>query len=217
MAKTTVVNKKHEAFNVYIGRGSKWGNPFSHLDHTKAAYKIESREASIEAYKNWLMNQPDLLDSLHELQGQTLGCFCKPHPCHGDILAELADAGVKPKTPSTTLHIGFTGHWSTKLGGYNLHHPGYTALQRDLEAYIERNLRSGYNIVGHSGLALDGDTIWSKAILAMKTKHSDRVQFHAEIPMNEQPSAWVTKTISIFGTNRLNRPTRQPSTALWKT
>ncbi len=28
MKKTTVVNKYKSNFDVYIGRGSKWGNPF---------------------------------------------------------------------------------------------------------------------------------------------------------------------------------------------
>ena len=28
---------------------------------------------------------------VHELQGKTLGCFCKPHPCHGDIIKEYLD------------------------------------------------------------------------------------------------------------------------------
>ena len=29
------------------------------------------------------------LKDLHELKGKTLGCFCKPKRCHGDILVEL--------------------------------------------------------------------------------------------------------------------------------
>lgn len=32
-----------------------------------------------------------LLKDLHELKGKTLGCFCKPLSCHGDILVRLAD------------------------------------------------------------------------------------------------------------------------------
>ncbi len=37
------------------------------------------------------MHKPELLESLHELKGKTLCCFCKPKACHGDVLAELAD------------------------------------------------------------------------------------------------------------------------------
>jgi hypothetical protein len=30
--------------------------------------------------------------ALPELRGKKLGCWCKPGPCHGDVLAELANA-----------------------------------------------------------------------------------------------------------------------------
>lgn len=88
---TKVVNKYKEKYDVYIGRGSIWGNPFSHLENSKAEFKVYSREEAIAAYEVWIQRQPDLLARLHELKGKTLGCFCKPKSCHGDILARLAD------------------------------------------------------------------------------------------------------------------------------
>lgn len=89
---TKVVNKYHgEPYDVYIGRGSIWGNPFSHMAGTKAQFRTTTREESVEAYKIWLYNQPDLLAQVHTLKGKTLCCFCKPKSCHGDILAELAN------------------------------------------------------------------------------------------------------------------------------
>lgn len=91
--KTKVVNKYHSLpYDVYIGRGSKWGNPYSHLDSAIAEYRVETREEAIDKYREWIVEQPELMDSLHELKGKTLCCFCKPAPCHGDVLAELADA-----------------------------------------------------------------------------------------------------------------------------
>ncbi|WP_167514932.1 DUF4326 domain-containing protein [Bacillus wiedmannii] len=82
----------HEVpYDVYIGRGSKWGNPFSHLLNTQAIFKVDTREESIEMYRKWIMQKPNLLEELHELKGKTLGCFCKPKPCHGDVLIELID------------------------------------------------------------------------------------------------------------------------------
>lgn len=78
-------------FDVYIGRPSKWGNPFSHLDGTLAEFKVASRDEAISAYREWIQTQPDLLASLSELKGKTLACWCHPLPCHGDVLAELAD------------------------------------------------------------------------------------------------------------------------------
>lgn len=89
---TEVVNKHHNVpYDVYIGRGSKWGNPFTHRDGTKAVFKVDSREEAISAYRKWVLQQPALLADLHELQGKTLCCFCKPAGCHGDVLSELAN------------------------------------------------------------------------------------------------------------------------------
>lgn len=81
---TKVVNKYKEPFDVYIGRGSKWGNPF-------VIGKHGTREEVLEKYKNWFLNESALIPKLHEIRGKTLGCFCKPSPCHGDILADFAD------------------------------------------------------------------------------------------------------------------------------
>ena len=93
MSKTRVVNKYKEVYDVYIGRGSKWGNPFTHIadKKTKADFVVASRDEAIESYRDWLLNQPQLLKDLDELKGKTLGCFCKPKRCHGDILVELVN------------------------------------------------------------------------------------------------------------------------------
>ena len=34
--------------NVYIGRGSPWGNPYSHLENSAAEWKVGSREEAIQ-------------------------------------------------------------------------------------------------------------------------------------------------------------------------
>lgn len=94
--KTKVVHCKIEPYDIYIGRGSEWGNIFSHKEGTKAEYIVSSREEAINKYKEWILTQPSLLNKLHALKGKTLGCWCKhpknPLPCHGDVLAEMADA-----------------------------------------------------------------------------------------------------------------------------
>lgn len=88
----TVVHCKKEKYDVYIGRPSKWGNPFTHLDRpTTASIKVETREKAVEAYEQWIQTQPQLLADLHELKGKVLGCWCKPKSCHGDTLAKLAN------------------------------------------------------------------------------------------------------------------------------
>lgn len=83
--KTRVVHCKREPYDVYIGRPSKWGNPF-------VIGTDGTREQVIAKYRRWLESQPQLLAALPELKGKTLGCWCAPDACHGDVLAELADA-----------------------------------------------------------------------------------------------------------------------------
>ena len=58
---------------------------------TKAKYKVETREEAVEKYREWIQTQPELLKRIPELKGKTLGCFCKPKSCHGDVLVELAN------------------------------------------------------------------------------------------------------------------------------
>jgi hypothetical protein len=89
--KDFVVHFKKKPYDVYIGRPSKWGNPFSHLDKHKGKETVASREEAIEKYKEWLVEQDDLMNSLHELKGKILGCWCSPKACHGEVLALLAN------------------------------------------------------------------------------------------------------------------------------
>lgn len=86
-----VVHFRKEPYDVYIGRPSKWGNPFSHKEGTAARFKVNSRAEAIERYEQWIRSQPGLMADLHELQGKVLGCWCKPKACHGDVLVKLLD------------------------------------------------------------------------------------------------------------------------------
>ena len=88
-----IVHCKKEKYDIYIGRPSKWGNPYSHKNNTIVKYKVSSRKEAIEAYKIWITEGDGmyLLNDLFELKNKTLGCWCKPSSCHGDILKELID------------------------------------------------------------------------------------------------------------------------------
>lgn len=70
---------------VYIGRPSKWGNP----------YQIGSdgnRAAVIKKFETYLTERPDLRDQARiELRGRDLVCWCAPLPCHGDVLLRVAN------------------------------------------------------------------------------------------------------------------------------
>lgn len=76
--------------NVYIGRpvkayphvkGSKWGNPYPLYQY--------SLEESLRLYKLHVQNSPHLMAALPELKGKSLGCWCTPSPCHGEVLRDL--------------------------------------------------------------------------------------------------------------------------------
>lgn len=71
---------------VYIGRGSRWGNPFAigtHGDRTQVLALYEGYAAKK------LLEDPDWL---LPLRGKDLVCFCAPRPCHGDILLRMMAA-----------------------------------------------------------------------------------------------------------------------------
>lgn len=88
---TRVVHRS-QLHDVYIGRPSKWGNPFSHLPGTLAKHRVASRAEAIAAYERYLLTRPDLIAAAKiELRGKTLGCWCHPRACHGDVLARIAD------------------------------------------------------------------------------------------------------------------------------
>jgi hypothetical protein len=90
---TRVVHCKKSPYDVYIGRPSKWGNPF-------VIGRDGTRTDVIWKYETRLLNRPDMLADLQELEGKTLGCWCHPLPCHGDVLARLCN---KMKLPDIAI------------------------------------------------------------------------------------------------------------------
>lgn len=115
MNKTTVVNIKNTPnfqkgsmapiTDIYIGRfhnstehgylaKSKWHNPFrigTRLNDLADSDTLISRETSLTMYRDYIIHDPVLMASLHELKGKRLGCWCKPLACHGDALIELVN------------------------------------------------------------------------------------------------------------------------------
>lgn len=86
---TTVVNVQTDEFDVYIGRNPKfgettWGNPFKLTNGV-------TREQAVAQYREWIQNQPYLMEKLPGLRGLRLGCHCAPQLCHGNVLAQLAN------------------------------------------------------------------------------------------------------------------------------
>ena len=42
-----------------------------------------------------LLGEPELIQELLKLEGQVLGCYCKPKPCHGDVIVQLLGEYLK--------------------------------------------------------------------------------------------------------------------------
>ena len=76
--------------HLYIGRNmnfyvkgaheSKWKNPFS--------IKKYGLDECLKLYEDHIRNS-NLYNQLDELKDKTLGCWCHPNKCHGDILCKL--------------------------------------------------------------------------------------------------------------------------------
>ena len=87
-----VVNSRTEKYDVFIGRPSKFGNPYSHLPNSAAPWPVDTREDAIRLYEEWIRSQPELMAAAKkELRGKILGCYCSPLACHGDVLLKIAN------------------------------------------------------------------------------------------------------------------------------
>lgn len=86
MTQTRVVHV-NDPHDIYIGRPSKFGNPFTvGVDGT--------REEVIAKHAEWIYTQPALITAIKtELKGKRIACWCRPKKksCHGDIYAWIAD------------------------------------------------------------------------------------------------------------------------------
>lgn len=87
---TTVVHCQKSLYNVYIGRPSEWGNPYTHTESQVADFKVEDRNEAIAKYKVYLYKrikeELGFKEKLLELDGKVLGCWCAPKYCHGDVI-----------------------------------------------------------------------------------------------------------------------------------
>ena len=89
---TTVVNKRLKSYDVYIGRSpgprGVFGNPY-------VIGRDGTREEVLEKFRKYFLHRVDVDDDFRvqvlALRGKTLGCFCKPEACHGDVIAQWVD------------------------------------------------------------------------------------------------------------------------------
>lgn len=88
---------------VYVGRPSKWGNPFTPESYWSAGYSgsfdvavkhcVEAFRAWLRGESHWAHGEPRPVPDLSELRGKDLACWCPlDRPCHADVLLEVANA-----------------------------------------------------------------------------------------------------------------------------
>lgn len=88
-----VYNKKNKDAPkgaVYVGRPTKWGNPYTIGGNYLGG---DSREDVVRMYRYYLGDRPELREDIKkELKGKDLVCWCAPKACHADVLLEIANS-----------------------------------------------------------------------------------------------------------------------------
>ena len=102
---TTVVNiNLNETYDVYVGRGSPYGNDWSDRPGTKAKHIVPTRAEAIWCFERHLDEHPELEAQMkRDCAGKRIGCFCRPAKgfrgkllCHAQVIAARCD-GIRPQ------------------------------------------------------------------------------------------------------------------------
>ncbi|OKI54408.1 hypothetical protein AMK17_25255 [Streptomyces sp. CB00072] len=101
---------------VYVGRPTRWGNPWAVTETSSGHWTItrdwrggwdagpvyattsdEARRSAVGLYREWLTANPDLARRVRDLAGRDLACWCplpepgQPDHCHAAVLLDLAN------------------------------------------------------------------------------------------------------------------------------
>lgn len=91
MSSLTILNRHHyhgaaiPTPNVYIGRGTPLGNPFTKAEHGERALELYR----VHLWAAIQRRDPEILKALALAPGTFIVCSCRPSPCHGDVVAEV--------------------------------------------------------------------------------------------------------------------------------
>jgi len=88
-----VVNLRNDKYDVYIGRGGPFGNPF-------VIGKDGDRAEVIRKFRLYFaerLKEKEFRNAILALQNKVLGCYCAPLACHGDVIAEFIDKYISNK------------------------------------------------------------------------------------------------------------------------
>jgi hypothetical protein len=102
LAETSVVNLRKSKYDVYIGRQGKglsgvFGNPVKVNEKCFVCGSVHTTGGStLECYEVYLLirleEDNEFKEAFLNLKGKTLGCFCKPLPCHGDVIVKIIES-----------------------------------------------------------------------------------------------------------------------------
>lgn len=103
MKKRVVHCKGADPWDVYVGRPSVFGNPWSHKADTLAKFRTKTVEQAVNNFEIWLNGtgfkdvlqeeRKRLLERLPELTGKVLACWCDDDkPCHARVLVAKVDS-----------------------------------------------------------------------------------------------------------------------------
>jgi uncharacterized phage-like protein YoqJ len=179
--KTSIVNiHRTKKYDVYIGRAGHgldgyFGNPFRLEDFGG------DREACLRVYRAYFYDRLsydlEFRRKVQALKGKTLGCFCWPDLCHGEVIAEHLDG-------ERLSVVAFTGHRPDKVGGFGHDNPVRDRILRGLLTELRR-LRPGHAI---TGMALGVDTWAAECCLHLG------IPFTAAVPFAGQDRMWPAES-----------------------
>lgn len=88
---------------IYVGRPTRWGNPFNWQDLAVQPGYETPKELVVREFRSWLEGKSpyvdfhpekrkQILDHIDELRGKNLACWCRSDEfCHADVLLEIAN------------------------------------------------------------------------------------------------------------------------------
>ena len=188
----TVVNRRRDQEDIYIGRGSPLGNPF-------IIGKDGDRDEVLFKYKKYLQseinnNNRNIINALEAIKERSmhsnvsLGCYCKPKPCHGDVIKDYIEIFMDRYQPCTTEVVAFTGHRPNKLGGYDYQSTKNQEIYSKMRAAVEQLKPS--RII--TGMALGVDT------MAADIAYMLDIPFTAAIPFKGQELKWHKESQELY-------------------
>lgn len=95
------VNIRFEPHDVYVGRAGLgqdgyWGNPIVKGQQCIVCDNVHTVPSeTIECFRIYFiirLEDNEFRRRTLSLKGKRLGCFCKPRPCHGDVIAEWVNS-----------------------------------------------------------------------------------------------------------------------------